>query len=76
MVVERATRFELATASLEGWSSTPELRPPFIASCIDFVVGRQGFEPWKPLATDLQSAPFVHSGTSPECMTCGDNLKI
>ena len=26
--LERATRFELATASLEGWSSTPELRPP------------------------------------------------
>src|SRR6266516_1097008 len=25
--MERATRFELATASLEGWSSTPELRP-------------------------------------------------
>ena len=28
--LERATRFELATASLEGWSSTPELRPPFL----------------------------------------------
>src|SRR5207302_9088409 len=25
--MERATRFELATASLEGCSSTPELRP-------------------------------------------------
>jgi hypothetical protein len=29
------------------------------------VVGRQGFEPWKPMATDLQSAPFVHLGTCP-----------
>jgi len=29
------------------------------------MVGRQGFEPWKPMATDLQSAPFVHLGTCP-----------
>ena len=29
------------------------------------MVGRRGFEPLKPLATDLQSAPFVHLGTSP-----------
>ena len=29
------------------------------------MVGRQGFEPWKPMAADLQSAPFVHSGTCP-----------
>jgi hypothetical protein len=31
-----------------------------------FVVGRQGFEPWKPMATDLQSAPFGHLGTCPK----------
>src|SRR4029078_5293473 len=31
-----------------------------------FVVGRQGFEPWKPMATDLQSAPFGHLGTCPQ----------
>ena len=30
-----------------------------------FVVGRQGFEPWKPMATDLQSAPVGHLGTCP-----------
>jgi hypothetical protein len=30
------------------------------------MVGRQGFEPWKPMATDLQSAPFVHLGTCPK----------
>ena len=29
------------------------------------MVGRQGFEPWKPMAADLQSAPFVHLGTCP-----------
>ena len=32
----------------------------------EYLVGRQGFEPWKPMATDLQSAPFVHSGTCPK----------
>lgn len=28
-------------------------------------MGRQGFEPWKAEPTDLQSAPFDRSGTSP-----------
>ena len=77
--------FEPTTASLEGWNSTTELRPPFSSSvlssssgyirslstrrlpalCLN-VVGRQGFEPWKPMATDLQSAPFGHLGTCPK----------
>ena len=30
-----------------------------------FLVGRDGFEPSKSVTTDLQSAPFGHSGTSP-----------
>jgi hypothetical protein len=77
--------FEPTTASLEGWNSTTELRPPFPSSvlssswfrlytfaqhatlaCVMHVVGRQGFEPWKPMATDLQSAPFGHLGTCPK----------
>ncbi len=29
------------------------------------MVGRQGFEPWKPMAADLQSAPVDHLGTCP-----------
>ncbi len=80
--------FEPTTASLEGWNSTTELRPPvFIPtlsnSAVHFttvpnsspkplrptsqmMVGRQGFEPWKPMATDLQSAPFGHLGTCPK----------
>ncbi len=29
------------------------------------ILGREGFEPSKALPTDLQSAPFGHSGTSP-----------
>ena len=78
--------FEPTTASLEGWNSTTELRPPFSSSApspssdsvrsqhsmllaclrLFFVVGRQGFEPWKPMATDLQSAPFGHLGTCPQ----------
>ena len=35
-----------------------------LAMCF-FVVERGGFEPPKSLTTDLQSAPFGHSGTSP-----------
>ncbi len=81
--------FEPTTASLEGWNSTTELRPPFSSSvlssswfwlytlaqhssfaCIFHVVGRQGFEPWKPMATDLQSAPFGHLGTCPKHPAC------
>ena len=31
----------------------------------DKLVEREGFEPSKPEAADLQSAPFNHSGTSP-----------
>ena len=76
--------FEPTTASLEGWNSTTELRPPispmlrsaqYAIVCLSKpstpklnkpdVVGRQGFEPWKPMATDLQSAPFGHLGTCP-----------
>ena len=34
--MERATGFEPATASLEGWNSTTELRPPL--SCMSFHV--------------------------------------
>src|SRR5579885_2434243 len=87
--MERATGFEPATASLEGWNSTTELRPHSLTQKTKRVsrslevfsrrrelierdgssklgmVGRQGFEPWKPMATDLQSAPFVHLGTCP-----------
>ena len=38
---------------------TPHLR------CF-LLVERDGFEPSKLIATDLQSAPFGHSGTSPK----------
>ena len=31
----------------------------------DFLVGEGGFGPPKSLTTDLQSAPFGHSGTRP-----------
>jgi hypothetical protein len=39
------------------------------------VVGRQGFEPWKPMATDLQSAPFGHLGTCPNSPANKLNLR-
>ena len=35
-----------------------------------FVVGEDGFEPSKLEATDLQSAPFGHSGTPPFDIVC------
>ncbi len=37
---------------------------PFIFHLLN-MVGRQGFEPWKPMAADLQSAPVDHLGTCP-----------
>ncbi len=36
-----------------------------LAYASDFLVGEDGFEPSKRSATDLQSAPFGHSGTLP-----------
>ena len=33
--------------------------------CSAMMVGEGGFEPSKSLTTDLQSAPFGHSGTPP-----------
>jgi hypothetical protein len=44
-----------------AWPNTQHCR-----SHLPAVVGRQGFEPWKPMATDLQSAPFGHLGTCPK----------
>ena len=47
------------------------LRPPgyepdeLPAALLRVMVGRGGFEPPKAVPTDLQSAPFGHSGTSP-----------
>ena len=46
------------TASLGSWNSTTEL-------CPQSMVGKGGFEPPKSETTDLQSAPFGHSGISP-----------
>ena len=40
------------------------------------LVGRQGFEPWKPMATDLQSAPFGHLGTCPNLRRNSSDRKI
>ena len=41
--LERATRFELATSSLEGWHSTNWVTPAYLFK----VVARDGFEPSK-----------------------------
>ena len=53
--------------SAEGRVSLTSLLGTHYSSFI--MVGRQGFEPWKPMATDLQSAPFVHLGTCPSEFT-------
>ena len=54
--MERKTRFVLATLALARRCSTPEPLPH-----ITLVEGG-GFEPPKAQLTDLQSAPFGHSG--------------
>ena len=38
--------------------------------CSEFLVGEGGFEPPKSLTTDLQSAPFGHSGIPPYSVRC------
>ena len=54
--LERKTRFELATLALARRCSTPEPLPHKL------LVEGGGFEPPKAQLTDLQSAPFGHSG--------------
>gem|GEM_PF-2285738 len=54
---QRAMRFELTTATLEGWSSTVELCPRIWAGMDSNHRSRQ--------AMDLQSIPINHSGTDP-----------
>ena len=58
--MERETRLELATICLEGRGSSQLSYSRNIC-----VVVREGFEPSKPKATDLQSVGFDHSPTSP-----------
>ena len=57
--MERKTRFELATLALARRCSTPEPLPHIN------LVEEDGFEPSKAQLTDLQSAPFGHSGIPP-----------
>ena len=57
--MERKTRFELATLALARRCSTPEPLPHII---FIILVEGDGFEPSKAQLTDLQSAPFGHSG--------------
>ena len=62
--MERKTRFELATLALARRCSTPEPLPH-----VELVEG-DGFEPSKAQLTDLQSAPFGHSGIPPNSLVC------
>ena len=56
--LERKTRFELATLALARRCSTPEPLPHISMKLVE----GDGFEPSKAQLTDLQSAPFGHSG--------------
>ena len=58
-ILERKTRFELATLALARRCSTPE---PLPHTYLIKLVEGDGFEPSKAQLTDLQSAPFGHSG--------------
>ena len=60
-IMERKTRFELATLALARRCSTPEPLP----HTFEILVEGDGFEPSKAQLTDLQSAPFGHSGIPP-----------
>ena len=45
-----------------------EYKAKLLPTCVDrsfVLVGEDGFEPSKSLTTDLQSAPFGHSGIPP-----------
>ena len=55
--MERKTGFEPATLALARRCSTTEPLPHMVEG--------EGFEPSKSQITDLQSAPFGHSGTPP-----------
>ena len=59
-----STRHSALLRSLEALNLRTQLIETSGSSKLG-MVGRQGFEPWKPMATDLQSAPFVHLGTCP-----------
>ena len=63
-MLERKTRFELATLALARRCSTPEPLPRVNVLPSHFIklVEGDGFEPSKAQLTDLQSAPFGHSG--------------
>ena len=72
--LERATRLELATFSLENWSSTSWATPAHPSKptptgptyCVlKTLVEGEGFEPSYSERTDLQSVAFNHSATPP-----------
>ncbi len=69
--MERETRLELATICLEGRGSSQ-----LSYSRAHYMVVREGFEPSKPKAADLQSAGFDHSPTSPLKIYCSGQALV
>ncbi len=64
---EKVVRHAKRVGCFEQNSRNPPLTQTkkHILRCAFLLVERGGFEPPKSLTTDLQSAPFGHSGTSP-----------
>ena len=58
------TQNSLKTASLLHFQGIKKDKL-FYQNSLSFLVGEDGFEPSKAVPTDLQSAPFGHSGTLP-----------
>ena len=76
-MLERKTRFELATLALARRCSTPEPLPRVNVLPSHFIklVEGDGFEPSKAQLTDLQSAPFGHSGIPRQIMELVEGIE-
>ena len=60
-----ATCHRHAATALRIYLRLKSKNPDHPDGCSEFLVGEGGFEPPKSLTTDLQSAPFGHSGIPP-----------
>lgn len=69
---------KILTAScidFSGWITRAKQKPRSLCSCEAFLMEEGGFEPPKSVTTDLQSAPFGHSGTPPYLTIYSVHLK-
>ncbi len=62
LLVIKHSKTQQIQTKIKGYKKAKTL---LFSRVLAFLVERGGFEPPKSLTTDLQSAPFGHSGTSP-----------